>query len=71
MPILPIFEVDGQHTNAVTRFQLLALSEHYGAAGDATVVDTSVWVRCIRAIKPSGIGVAAGPLVGFRKYIRK
>lgn len=67
MAILPIFEVDGQYTNAVARFQLLALSEYYGASGDATVADASVWVRCIRAIRPSEIGVPAGPLGGFRQ----
>lgn len=67
MAILPILEVDGQYTNAVTRFQLLARSEYYGAVGDATFVDTSVWVRCIRAIRPSEIGVPAGPLGGFRQ----
>lgn len=67
MAILPIFEVDGQYTNAVTRFQILATSEYYGAAGDATVADTSVWLRCIRAIRPSEIGLPAAPLGGFRQ----
>lgn len=67
MAILPIFEVDGQYTSAVAKFQLLATSEIFGAPGGGKVAEASVWARCIRAIRPSEHGVPAGPSGGFRQ----